>query len=93
MTLYSCHQSLIVYDSKIVFFFEVGLDPNKGRFEGTGNDVKLKKIETEKNALFVISNYSAANTTDIIYGAETAESEQIFSFGTVFVLRIASYIL
>ena len=78
---------------KLFFFFEVGLDPNKGRFEGTGNDVKLKKIETEKNALFVTSNYSAANTTDIIYGAETAENEQIFLFRTVFILRIASYIL
>ena len=40
------------------FFCQLGLDPNKTRFEGTGNDVKLKKIETEKNALFVKKRYS-----------------------------------
>ena len=61
-------------------FFQFELDPNKKRFEGTGNDVKLKKIETEKNALFVTSNYSAATTTDIIYVNKELELLKVNKF-------------
>ena len=61
-------------------FFQFELDPNKTRFEGTGNDVKLKKIETEKNALFVTSNYSAANIADIIYVHEELKLLKVNKF-------------